>query len=477
MSTIRYKKRYNKWYVYELTQYWDKELKKPRQRTKYLGVANEKGGPYSKPGKKISAEQTNVAFEKAILDCGDSYAINEVSKNIGLSDVIESSFGDLDSIMALICFQITEGSAMYTCDNWLEGNIAKKLFPKAKVTSQSISSLIKNLGRQDLQIKFFKNYITKFFPNNRGILIDSTALPSAINSSINAFGYSGGLIEENVTCLTLVDKESKLPIYFRAIGGDIADISSLKTTVAEIKNLGLEAGSAILDAGFCSKENLQFMCQEKINFITRLPKSHKAFDELVKEAGFMEKGENAIKYGERFVFAKSKKIRLYDHEIYAHVILDPGKKSKDTNLILKNRLDDKLTEKEKNELDEKIKNAGFFILLSREQIEEKKILPSYYERQYIEQLFGFAKHNNSLLPLRVHSEQSIKGYLMLVFLALILFVTMRQKLKVPMDKALLILRNLKAKVFDNEIVVQEINKKTKNIMQALEIIMPTNLGI
>ena len=41
MATIRYKKRGNKWYVYELNQYWDKELKKPRQRTKYLGVAEE----------------------------------------------------------------------------------------------------------------------------------------------------------------------------------------------------------------------------------------------------------------------------------------------------------------------------------------------------------------------------------------------------------------------------------------------------
>lgn len=28
MATIRYKKRGNKWYVYELNQYWDKELKK-----------------------------------------------------------------------------------------------------------------------------------------------------------------------------------------------------------------------------------------------------------------------------------------------------------------------------------------------------------------------------------------------------------------------------------------------------------------
>ena len=160
-----------------------------------------------------------------------------------------------------------------------------------------------------------------------------------------------------------------------------------------------------------------------------------------------------------------------------HVILDLNKKSKDTNSILKNRLDTKLTTEEEKQLDERIKNAGVFILLSRENIEEKEILPSYYERQSIEQIFGFAKHNNSALPLRVNSEQSINGYLMLVFLALVIFITMRQRLKLPMDKALLTLRNLKAKIFDDEIVLQEASKKTKEIMKALNIIMPTSLGI
>ncbi|MDQ5920010.1 MAG: hypothetical protein QG673_66 [Pseudomonadota bacterium] len=119
------------------------------------------------------------------------------------------------------------------------------------------------------------------------MLIDSTALPSAINNTINAFGYSNGVIEQNVTCLMLVDKKTSLPIYFRAIGGDIADISTVKTTIAEIKKPGLKADSAILDAGFCSKENLQFMCSEQINFITRLPKNHKVFYELIKKSRYM----------------------------------------------------------------------------------------------------------------------------------------------------------------------------------------------
>ncbi len=473
MATIRYKQRGNRWYVYELNQYWDKELKKPRQRTKYLGVADSNGGPYSKPGARVAS----LSIEKEILDLGDSYAINKVSQSVGLSEVIEDSFDNADSIMALACFQITEGSAMYNCADWIEGNIAKKLFPNAKISSQDISRLIKHMGMQSVQTKFFKNYIAKFFPNKRGVLIDSTALPSSINSSINAFGYASGNIEENVSCLMLVDKESSLPIYFRAIGGDIADISTVKTTIAEIKKLGLDAESAILDAGFCSKENLQFMCEEQINFITRLPKSHKIFGEYVEEAGNIESRSNAVQYGERIVFVKSQKAKVYGHEMYVHVILDPGKKSKDIKYILKDKLGEELSSKEELHLDEKMKEAGYFMLLSKNEIDRKDILPSYYTRQAIEQVFGFAKSNNNILPLRVHDEQSIKGYLLLIFLALIIFITMRQRVKVPMDKVLLTLRGLKAKVFNDEVVAQEPNKKIKDLFKDLSIIMPTILGI
>ncbi len=476
MSTIRYKKRGNKFYVYEITQYWDKELKKPRQTTKYLGNAETKDGEYKKADIRIATPK----LEKAILDFGDSFAINEIAKNMGLSDIIKDSFGELsNSIMGLSCYQIVEGSAMHTYEDWFEGNIVSKLFPGAKTKSQDISRLIEKLGKQELQQKFFRNYVAKFFPQKTGLLIDSTALPSAINSSINAFGYTSGGIKENITCLMLVDKDSKLPIYFRAIGGDISDNSTLQTTIKEIKHLGLNAGSAILDAGYCSKENLKYMCKEEVDFVTRLPRSHKIFFELVDEIKLEESVTSAVQYGDRVVFIASKESTIYGEKMFAHIILDPSKKAKDMNITLKDKLDEECEESEKSDLNNKIKYSGFLVLLTKSKIDKQDILPTYYTRQAIEQIFGFAKSNNNLLPLRVHSEQSINGYVMLVFLSLILFITARQKLQpdITTDKALLRLRGLKAKIYDQEILVQEPNRKVKDIAKALGIIMPTSLGV
>jgi len=39
------------------------------------------------------------------------------------------------------------------------------------------------------------------------------------------------------------------------------------------------------------------------------------------------------------------------------------------------------------------------------------------------------------------------------------------------------MRNLKCKVYDNEIIIQELTKQQKKILEKLKILMPKNLGI
>jgi transposase len=471
MAFIRYKKRGNKLYAYEVIAFWDKASRKTKQKTKYLGVADSKGGSITKPGKIAS-----VPFEKSIVDFGDCYAIKQVAENHDFINLLQNNFEDFDTIMTLICYQITQGTAMYNCQDWAEGSIVSKLFPQAKLQSQNISRLINYLGQDALQNKFFKAYIEKFFKGKHSILIDSTSLPSSINASLNNWGHTADGIDQKVGCLMLVDKTSKLPIYFRAIPGEIADVSTLKITIDQIYRLGLKPESAILDAGYFSEDNIVYLCNEKINFVTRMPRSLKQFKKLVDDCGNMEVCVNAVQYGQRAVFIKSKEIKMYNHKLFAHIILDPFKKAKDTNHLLFTAFEDGETEKNTNY---KIKYSGYFILLSRFSISKEEVLPTYYTRQSIEQIFGFAKSNNSILPLRVHSEQSIKGYLFLVFLSLVTFVMIRQKLQptFTVDQALLILRNLKAKIYNTEAVIQEPSKKAKDIAKLLKIIMPTSLGI
>ena len=134
---------------------------------------------------------------------------------------------------------------------------------------------------------------------------------------------------------------------------------------------------------------------------------------------------------------------------------------------------------EQNDVNKKLEQAGILILISRHILDQAEVLPSYYTRLSIEQIFGFAKSSNDLLPLRVHSEEALRGCLFLNFIVLILFIKVRGRLKeeFTVQQALIILHSLKAKVFDSEILITELSKKQKTILALLNITVPINPGI
>lgn len=85
-------------------------------------------------------------------------------------------------------------------------------------------------------------------------------------------------------------------------------------------------------------------------------------------------------------------------------------------------------EKEKITELHKFNNAGIFILISSKEIDLNDIMDSYYTRQTVEQVFGVAKSDLDLLPIRCHSNSTIRGYLFLQFLLLIVFFEIGAKL-------------------------------------------------
>ena len=119
------------------------------------------------------------------------------------------------------------------------------------------------------------------------------------------------------------------------------------------------------------------------------------------------------------------------------------------------------------------------ILLSSFEIEGEEVVPLYYMRVKVEQLFGFSKDDLTLLPLRVHKEETLRGYLFLMFLTLVVFTMLRKGLqnKYTVEEALMCMRNLKCKVFDKEVLVGETSKQQKEILSLLNIIVPKKVGI
>jgi hypothetical protein len=201
MSFIRYKRFGNKEYAYEITAYWDPVEKKPRQKTRYLGlVVDKEKGVYKR-------KEPKERPEKLILDFGDVHLLYEFMKQADLVSLLDRIFGDKTRyLLALLCYRLCYASAMSYAGVWYEGSISRFLFRDVNLSSQRISDFLKSIGEERVQRDFFERYLAPFMDAKEGVIIDTTALPNQIHFPFNAWGYDDGEIDKQVRFLLWLTK-------------------------------------------------------------------------------------------------------------------------------------------------------------------------------------------------------------------------------------------------------------------------------
>jgi len=135
------------------------------------------------------------------------------------------------------------------------------------------------------------------------------------------------------------------------------------------------------------------------------------------------------------------------------------------------------------EIDNKMRKLGSFVIVSSKKIECEDILPLYYTRVQVEQVFDIAKNNADLVPLRIQGEQTLRGHLMLTFLSTILFQLLQKDMllhtqkkdKINPEGSFFVLRNQKCKVYDEVVIPQEATKKMNDIYKLLKIKSPVSI--
>lgn len=472
MAFVRYKQFGKKEYAYEVTEFWDKKIKRSRQKSRYLGMVIDK------KNKIFEKKKINILQEKLILDFGDSYVLSKFYENLEITKIIKENFKEYwQNILALVTYRLCYPSAMMYAQEWTNGNYAKLIYPLANLSSQRISDFLKVLGDENLERKFFKEYLSKFSHSEKGIIIDGTSLPNQIHMPMTAWGLSGEEIDKQIRFLLVVDKESSDPLYFRVLPGNIVDVSTLKNTIMELKKYDVKNSFIYMDAGFFSEDNVKEMYENEINFLTRLPAERIIYKQLIREeAKNLEARINLTRYGKRALFIKQKEIELFGKKAYAHIVLDPQRKGREINRIGLNLMDEK---DYNDDFDYDLINRGIMILISSFKIPKDDVVPAYYVRQTAEMMFGFSKDDINILPLRVHSEEGLRGFLFLQFLSLIMFVQLKKKIgkKHTVEEVLLTFRNLKCKIFEKEIIINEPTRQQKDLAKVLGLILPKNLGI
>ena len=465
----------------------DKENGVYRNRKRGLFTYNLADGYGNVETDIYMGEQNRQAnTERLILDFGNAHCLYSLLKTCGIYDIVSETLPKQeDTMMSLLGYRLLSSSSNRYAEDWWEGSYARILYPNARLRSQRISEFYRLLGEEAVHRGFFCRYIRRFCHNRQaGVLIDSTGMPNDIHFPLAAVNTHNGVTSNETRLLLVVDRMSKMPLFFRYNAGNIVDVTTLRSTIAELEAFGVSVEYAIVDAGYYSADNVRSLygdddCGKAIPFLTRLGSNLKLYKQLVSEhVDSLVNADYMLLQRNRILSVKRVEVDLFGHLAYAYVAIDHARREEEITKYVRAALGSKCVSRE--DMNAVIREKGVFILISSEEIETEEVMPLYYTRQAVEQVFDVSKNNADLLPLRVHSEETFRGHLLLSFISTVAFLLVNRMLKdtaYNAEGAFLILGNQKCKVFDDRILPKEPNKKMNEIYKTLGITSPVSIPV
>jgi hypothetical protein len=481
-NSIRIGDRVKKEYVANLGRVLDKERHIYKNRERGVFTYDLDANAYGSAPDGFESPAPKGRKERLIIDFGDSFFLDSFVKKEGLKYVIDAiGYHNPDTLYAMLTYYVLCSMANCHAQEWWEGNFARILYPKAQLASQRISEFLADIGDEYSQRRFFKEYFGLLDGSGTktdNVLIDSTGLPNSIHFPLTAISNHNGEISNEARLIYIVQQKTGMPIYYRYCPGNVIDASTLTRCVAELKAQGVNMKFAILDAGYFTETNIIELFSNGISFVTRLKENLKLYKNLVADhAGTLETGSNMVEYNGRYVYLKCVPIDVYGYSAYAYLGRDVERKNSEAHNMIKRAKNKKMIPRQVHEA---MQGQGYFTLISSRKIAVAKLLPLYYTRQQIEQIFDIGKNYVDMLPLRVQTEETFRGHLLLTFVATTIVKKLQDSLKStsinPMS-LFLTLRNQKCKVFANKVITQEAVRKANDCYRHFKIDCPIEIEI
>jgi transposase len=520
-STRRIKVKNGIEYWYEETPYYDKEKKQIRHKSKYLG-RNVDGQPVrmrSAPDEVKEKTKKKAMEIKSSFDYGSIFVLQSIMEELNLDRYLGALLppSEVSMVRALAFNRIIRPTAMRNVESWYEGTTLALESPEINLTSQRVSELLGRLGESNIPDRFMSQLIEGTGTKNT-LIYDITSL-SSYSQLINLLEYGYNRDGESLPQINLsliLDKEKGIPVMYDIFPGSISDVSTLSGTLKKIKAHGIQNYVAVMDRGFFSLSNLRELMTNKISFIMAARLQLTDLKQLLTEA---QKDIDDVKYLHKFnkdpIFAKPISYNLDSIEVHGYVYYDPKleQTEKQTLLsrlydireeLLKVRLNKKsnpyVVFKEKaqgfgnffdwnvidnhfnvaikqNAVAQRMNKMGKYIIFYSGDFDEMKCLSLYRERDEIEKSFKALKSEIDILPLNTHSDKTTRGFIFIAFLSLIIRTRLMNMMrdaeildKYSVELLLLQLEKFrKIALADGQIIVTEMTKKQREIIQALNL--------
>lgn len=496
-------------YLYTVENKWDKEKKKTFQKRTYIGPKN-------------SIKRQNYLKGKTNLinkNYGNIFFLRFLSEKLGIDKIVKNCFPtDFNEIIALIYYDIMEGSPTYLFEYWHDENYLPEV---KKLDSSACSSLYEKIGRDEVARQtFIEEWVENIKPI-KALYFDITSISSHSNNiSYIEWGYNRDKEEKAQLNIGLVYcEEKKLPLCYFIYPGSIVDVSTLRNCKKYLNNYGLIDFMFILDRGFFSTANILNMNEKnnRINFIQPLSFSLKKTKELIKRhRNELTNLKSAFSYKEDILNYVKSSVSFDDNDFDAHLfynekaeldarhnllsklfeiqktILDktfPTQKEfakfKNDNIIEKYRefykwnklnLSAEINQKQINNY---LSNSGYYVMATNKtELIRDEILSHYRNKDLIEKTFDIIKNEMDGKRLRTHNDFTTLGKIFKLFISSIIMseitrvMNQNELFKVLTIKEVLYeLRKIKINNLskDGNPIISEISKKQRKILECFNI--------
>ncbi len=461
-SGSRIQKKDNYYYVYKPTEYiYKKDKKQSIEARVCIGrkIDDEYMIPntaYTKYYDDVKKELNDPPEFSDTLKLANILLIKKILKNTSLDKVLDVHGDKKDMIINLVSYLLIEGNSSlqhypyFAFNHNIIGDIHSDSY---------ISDFLKSFTDKEKEIflSAWNNLYTK--EDMLYINYDSTNMNiSSKGIELAEYGHAKkdeGLPQVNISYASSL--KDSTPLFYDIYPGSIIDNTEIKDSVNKLTTYGYKNIGFILDRGYYSKTNIDYLRDKEYSFILMIKDNSTFLKAFKTEMKNSMKTDYSSFIENHQVYGITIKGKLYKNDkkiVYVHLYYDEQSASTErANLLtnikkieeeINNRLIDEDIKKrhkskcdkyhklfnlhyideylisfspKKKEIQKLIDNCGYFCLVTSEELTASNALDIYRDRDSIEKLFMIIKSEMDFNCFKVQSDVSLRAKFHIAFIA------------------------------------------------------------
>lgn len=441
------------------------EYKKSKKRSEpkrtLIGKLNEDGMLIPNQNYiDIYGQKVHLEIQQKRSDCisfGLKLLTDKITEKNQMKVLLQNIFDkDADKILDTACYMISsENNVMQYIDDY---GYNHALFNKKVFDDSSVGRIFDNIQGRDIDL-FIKAWVKIHSSKNIYIAYDSTNMNTvAGNLELSEYGHAKD--DDSLPQINLslgYNLNDNTPLFYELYPGSIIDNYECKKMVERAKSYGCEQVGFILDRGYFSLNNIRYFNENNYNYLLMTKGNAKFIQAILNEYGSNLKNGYSNYIEEHEIYGLTLKKDLFNNNkpVYVHLFYNGIEAEKEKILINKRfykcdqNLNMLVSQKIKREEDftyyskfydlsyddngyflayrrndkkirQLIDTAGFFCLISSEDLSATEALDRYRNRDAVEKIFRMDKSYLGNDVFRVHNDTRLESKMFISFIALII---------------------------------------------------------